>query len=181
MYFTHPMWSVVKGVSAAGQLKFIADHPFAYLRILGGTVWRAHFYYTQIVGVLSWWEVPLPAIAYALPLLGVVAGTLAEPQNELRLRPFIVVWEIILLAGSVFLTITSAYLLWHPVGFWTVDLVWGRYFFPLVALFAAVWRSVVRVQPSRQMSQGALVILVMVIIAESIITDLTIVSVYQLF
>ena len=85
---------------------------------------------------------------------------------------------MLLLVGAGALTVMG---LWLGVGSKTLYLFQGRYLIPLLALVAATWCSAVRVPVSRWLSRASLALLVAVIVAEYIVTDLTISAAYQLF
>jgi uncharacterized membrane protein len=110
-----------------------------------------------------------------------VFGTLAQPRAGPRLPGLAVAWDALLLAAAFMLIMTAAYLFWTEVGSWSVNLVQGRYFLPLLALVAAMWCSVVRARLSRQVSAAALPMLAAVVLAEYAITALTIVKAYHEF
>jgi hypothetical protein len=181
LWFASSMQSVPKGTSVLGQLSFIAEHPLAYIQRLAGTLWHTHFYYRRAVGMLGWDQEPLPGVVYALPVLGFLLGTAAQSRYGPRLPALAVAWSASLVAGSVVLIMTAAYLLYNQVGSLSVDWIAGRYFLPLLALAAAAWCSIVRVPLSRQASLANLLMLAVVIIAEQVITVLTIVRAYHEF
>jgi uncharacterized membrane protein len=172
--------SLPLGVSVSGQAAFIAAHPFAYMRTIARSFWyEGYLYYQELVGVFGWLTLYLPNFAYFLPLGAVPLGTMAQPRDGPRLPALSIAWAAMLLAGACVLIFTAAYLLWNEVGFWIISIVSGRYFLPLLALVAAVWCSVVRVPLSRQGSLAALLMLVMLIIAQSATTVLIIVRAYH--
>jgi uncharacterized membrane protein len=130
------------GGSFSGQAAFIAAHPLAYVRVIAGQVRDFGIYYRSGVGFLGWNTVWLPTAAYALPLCGILLGTLAQPRDGPRLSVLAAAWEVLLLAGACLLIITGVYVYWNKVGSATVEGVSGRYFLPLLALVAAAWCSV---------------------------------------
>jgi len=178
MYFSYPMWSVPKGGSVAGQLNFTAADPLRFLGMLVADFFHSRFYYDSAVGVLGWMTLGLPRLGYVLPLCGFALATLAHRRNGLTLTAPAIVWNVLLLAGASVLTVMGAR---TGIGSTTMDGFQGRYLIPLLALVAATWCSAVRVPVSRWVSRAALPLLVAVIVAEYIVTDLTIVTAYHVF
>ena len=152
----YPDRSLSSDSDASGQAAFITAHPLAFAQMMADQFWHLGDYYKSAVGLLGWGNVWLPGVGYALPLCGLLFGTLAQPGDAPRLSAPAVAWHALLLAGGCLLTIIGAYLVWNKVGSATVEGVQGRYFLPLLALAAAMWCSVVRVPLSRRTSLAAL-------------------------
>jgi uncharacterized membrane protein len=178
--FTARYSSLPLGVSVSGQATFIAAHPFAYARTIARSFWyKGYYYYHELVGVFGWLALYLPNFAYLLALGALLLGTLAQPRDGPRLPTLAVAWNAVVLAAACILIFTAAYLLWNEVGSWFIWIVSGRYFLPLLALVAAMWCSAIRLGQSRRASLAALMMLVMLIIAQSATTVLTIVRAYH--
>jgi uncharacterized membrane protein len=164
------------------QANYIIGHPLAYTRIMARAFWyNGSFFYHSMVGVLGDLKLYLPSFAYVLPAGALLLAVLTQPGNAPRLPVYAVAWNILLLGCSVALTMTAMYLFWTEVGGWIIGGVWGRYFLPLLALGVATAASVVRLQPSRRLSQAALLIITVIIATELLSTNLAIVRAYQLF
>jgi uncharacterized membrane protein len=179
--FTARYSSSPLGISVSDQATFIAAHPFAYAQTIARSFWyKGYFYYQSLVGVFDWLTLYLPNFAHLLPLGALLLGTLAQRRDGPRLPALAVAWAAMLLAGACMLIFTAGYLVWNDVRSWFVEGVQGRYFLPLLALVAATWCSIVRLRPSRRLSQAAFLV-VTVIIAMELLTNVAIVRAYQLF
>jgi uncharacterized membrane protein len=170
------------GISVSDQATFIAAHPFAYAQTIARSLWyKGYFYYQSLVGVFGWLKLYLPNFAYLLPLGALLLGTLAQRRDGPRLPALAVAWAAMLLVGACMLIFTAGYLVWNDVRSWFVEGVQGRYFLPLLALVAATWCSIVRLRPSRRLSQAAFLVVTVIIAIELLSANVAIVRAYQLF
>jgi uncharacterized membrane protein len=131
--------ALVPGADPGAQLRWIAEHPAGFVRVLAGSlaelsnVWLATF-----VGVLGHADTWLPRWLYtALPLallaLAVADGGAASPLRGWR-RGF----GLALALATAGATLSVAYLGWNPVGDGLIRGVQGRYFTPAAPLALAV-------------------------------------------
>lgn len=177
-----PLIVLMPGASVSGQIGYIATHPLAYASVIARSLWHMKwFYYRSGVGLLGWLKLELPVIAYMLPVLALLLGVVAQPGDAPRLRPREICWNLVLLAGSVLLTMTTFYLYWTTVGGWRVEGIQGRYFIPLLALAAVTVCSVVRLGVSAEWSRTALVAVSLVVAVELLTADIAIVRAYDVF
>jgi uncharacterized membrane protein len=133
MFETHAGGTALSGA----QMHFLLAHPTAIPRIALHTLaTNSGPYWHEFVGVLNWFDVPLPAWAYpsaGVILVAIVGLSCATGHSDLS-------WTSrALIAGVLVLTIGlifgALYLTWTPRGALVVDGVQGRYFIP-VALMA---------------------------------------------
>jgi uncharacterized membrane protein len=173
---------VPEGASPWEHANYIVGHPLTYARIMARSLWHyGPLYYHSLVGVLGDLKLYLPSFAYMLPAGALLICVLAQPRDGPRLPVYAVAWNTLLLGGSAALIMTAMYLYWTQGGSWFVEGVWGRYFLPLLALAVATACSVVRLQPSRRASQGAFLVVTVIISTELLTANVAIVRAYQLF
>lgn len=127
------------GADIHAQAHFVLTHPLAFVAAMATSLRVLYPWYTvTLVGRLGWLNVSLPHFAYGLALVGFVPAWLAAGRERARISAGIVLWWLVLFAGAVTLTMLAMYIDWTPVGAQVVAGVQGRYFIPLLALFAAI-------------------------------------------
>jgi hypothetical protein len=128
------------GTSIPDQLAFMTSDLGRYARVVYWTLLSSgQQHYEEMIGVLGWLNVPLPAFAYGLPLVGLLSCIATPPDDAGRMPLHLVVWFIVLAAGAAFLTLTALYLSWTPVGLVRVDGLQVRYLLPLLLPLAAAF------------------------------------------
>jgi uncharacterized membrane protein len=132
-------------VDANAQMQNVLDAPFRFAGIAANDL-REHGldYLEQMVGVLGWVDVPLPAPLVWLTLLALILT--AAPSTLSPLTRVVALLIVIVTMGGIAL---SQYLVWTPPGATTVDGMQGRYWLPLLPmLLAAVgWKREQRWAP----------------------------------
>jgi len=123
-----------EGVDPAAQLAYMSGHPFQWATLSARSYLKAApSIAAHIVGKFGWEKNYLPPVWIGLLWMAVLALVFAE-QNPATSRQR-------LLGGSVaclYMLLFSAtmYLLWHPVGAPLLSNLQGRYFVPVLPLFA---------------------------------------------
>jgi hypothetical protein len=120
------------------RTRLVLGDPFGFLEKLLRTL-RVHGprYALQLVGVLGWLEVPLPASILYAYLLALVAAAIADGASvTLALRQRAVVAATT--AATVVTIFAALYLVWGSPSENVLEGVQGRYFVPLVPLGFAV-------------------------------------------
>jgi len=167
------------GTDISGQIAFIAGDPGGYARVVYWTILRRwHEYREQLVGVLGWLNIRLPAFAYVLPLVGLLFCIPTSCGKAQRLPLIAVPWIAVLVGSSALLVMTALYLYWTPVGDDDVVGVQGRYFLPLMAPLAVAFGSMVRFRTSPRADGYAMLGLALVIAILVLTTQVTIVSTF---
>jgi len=170
------------GVSVTEQAAYIAEHPLAYAKMIAHSLWYlGSDYYESLVGVLGWQTLYLPSFAYILPAGALLLSILAQSRDAPRLPAYAMAWNVLLLASSIFLIMTTEYLIFTPVGSWMVEAVQGRYFIPLLPLSIATACSIVKFRPSRKASPVAFPVVTAIIAMQLLTADMAIVRAYQIF
>jgi uncharacterized membrane protein len=173
------------GMSIADQGAYIATHPLAYCKAIAHSLWNyspyRYYYYRSLVGILGWLTLVLPKFAYVLPAGALLLSVLAQPGDAPRLPAYAVAWNVFLLTGSIFLIMTSQYLIFTQVGAWRVEGLQGRYFIPLLPLSIATACSVVRLRPSRKASVLVFLVVTAIVAVEILTADIAIVRAYEVF
>ncbi|HZU89935.1 MAG TPA: DUF2142 domain-containing protein [Stellaceae bacterium] len=174
--------TLLSGMNPTNQLVYIYKHPFVYCKIfVYSLIHYSVFYYKSLVGILGWMRVPLPKFAYILPLGALLLGFLAQHRDGARLPAYAVAWNALLLTGSIFLIMTSQYLIFTHVGSQAILGAQGRYFIPLLPLFIATACSVARLRLSPKASSLAFLGMTAIVGVEILIADIAIVRAYQVF
>jgi uncharacterized membrane protein len=167
------------GMSVPGQTAYIAAHPFTFLKAVTlSQVRYFHFYYKSTIGILGWLTLSLPAFAYLLPAGALLLCFLMQPRDTPRLSASACAWNILVLAGCVFLVLTSQYLIFTQVGAATV-VVQGRYFIPLLPLAIATSCSIVPWRVTQGASRIAFLAVTVVAAVEIVTADIAIVRAYR--
>ena len=172
---------VREGTDAHAQLHRVLHYPGHF----GLAVWRAllanRFYGESMIGVLGWLTLPLPDLAYVLPVVALVVASSLRTIPDPRLPLPTALWGVLIIIGSVLLVMTALYLFWTPRGYPDVEGVQGRYFLPLLALAGAILRSAVPVHLRLLPMALVLTLIVMLILVETGIMYLALIQGYHLF
>jgi len=130
-----PMW---EGRSSSGQVLFLLHHPFHAIRLVV-SAFTSHqgmegiAFWKEMIGVLGWIDVVLPAWFYDLTALVLIAVLVSGWRAGLDARSLLNSSFItLILAGSIFLIFLLEYITFTPVGADYVFGVQGRYFIPLL-------------------------------------------------
>lgn len=174
--------AMLPNVQPAGQISFILHHPVNFAVVLARTLYEdKSFYWHSLVGTLGWLNVDLPRWAYKAPVVGLVAAALLDGGLRRRLAPAAALWQLLLVAGGVVLTLTALYLGWTPVGGPLILGVQGRYFLSLAAMAGLSASALVpQLAPPRMQSLSVLVVGA-IATAELLAALSAIVSDYQVF
>ena len=165
----------------AAQLRWMATHPTEFVGTLLTTlVVLAPFYIKSAIGILGWLSVPLPPIAYLLPILGLALSPLT-PHQGIRLAPAAAWWAVALTIASALLVFTALYLNWNPVGHPVIEGVQGRYFIPLFPLLGAVFSTVVRPEASAWRPSVVLTAYAAILVPLAVVAPATVIRAYGLF
>lgn len=117
------------------QLKFIFDRPLQFISILGQTFHRGGInYLQQFVGVLGWFDTPLPhwhVISYWGAFLATMLYSYPSPLIISSRQK----WGIFLLILLNGIGLCMLAYLWNPVGAKIVGGLQGRYFIPFALPF----------------------------------------------
>jgi uncharacterized membrane protein len=155
-YSPGPLWAgapdaIFHGTDAAAQASvLLADPPRVVTLPILTFIAEFDLMCREVVGVLSWRDLPLPVWLYAAwygVILAVVSLDAVLPATRVRqpwLRAFGAgVGIAACLAGSVLLIYLALYLSWTSVGAALVAGVQGRYFIPLLLFIplALPWRT----------------------------------------
>ncbi len=137
------------GVQPHAQLSWIAEHPFAYAKVLVLSFWEslpatlAHY-----TGKFGWEKNYLPAPLIGLLLSGLLTLAVFENQKTPVPEPAHRLFFLILASGISAALATVLYAQWHPVGAPRILVLGGRYFF---AIFPLLWLALK--WPSPKISQ----------------------------
>jgi uncharacterized membrane protein len=117
------------------QLAFIFDRPLRFSSILGQTFYQEGLsYLQQFIGVLGWFDTPLPTW-HVLSYWGILLATsLYSVPSKLALSVR-QKWGILLLLILNAIGLCTLAYLWNPVGAKTVGGLQGRYFIPFALPF----------------------------------------------
>ncbi len=171
-------------VSPSTQADFIATNPLGFLKTLARTLLsKWSLYLSGIVGRLSWWQIVLPTHIYYLSIATMLFCLTGRSDRDRVLSRLEIAWNVLLISASAILVELALYLAVSPVGSPFVEGVWGRYFVPLLVLFAATAYSLLRMPNSWQRRASAVryPVVLAVIVVNIIATDTTLARVYDLF
>lgn len=133
------------GVQPHAQLTWIAEHPFAYAKVLILSFWEslpatlAHY-----TGKFGWEKNYLPAPLTGLLLLGLMSLAVFENQKAPVPKSAHRLFFLFLAAAMSVALATVLYAQWHPVGAPRILVLGGRYFF---AIFPLLWLALKRPSP----------------------------------
>ena len=124
-------------VDPAGQLHFVATHPFHFLHLVGSEMARAGLeYLREIIGVLGWLTLPLPNWIYISVIAGLVVTICSSDPKLLRLTIRYRLFSLGLAITGFLLTAIIVYLAWNAVGAARIEGWQGRYAIPFLPLGA---------------------------------------------
>lgn len=114
------------------HLKMIVTQPWKFVTLLFLTWW--YFWgelLQQIVGVLSWLDLPLPRWFYSIAILALVIGSVLSPRSSVATGagPSVAYTVIVTAILGIF---AIQFMVWTPIGATMVHGVQGRYFIPIL-------------------------------------------------
>jgi uncharacterized membrane protein len=140
-----PLWpgprpAKILEVDQAAQTKVLLNQPSLLLtlpaRTLDGDVLR----WREMIGVLGWLKLVLPADFYRVWIIALAVACLADlnarndaPRGRRWLDPIVLVAACLVTVEAIYL---SQYVAWTPVGAERIEGTQGRYFVPLIPLVA---------------------------------------------
>lgn len=129
----HTVYPVgARHVDNSGRLLGYVTRPISFLSILWDTLTDTKilsFYGYSFIGILGWFDAPLPLITY--PVLAVIlAAVFLASLSAPRMQEYAIARGAILLTivGSILLTFLALLVQWTPDGATRIDGVQGRYF-----------------------------------------------------
>jgi uncharacterized membrane protein len=136
-YHGGPLWpgdpkKLFYATDAVAQLRVVLAHPVDVAGMVWTNLATNTLLWREVVGVLGWLAVFLPAPLYTIWAFGagsaLVADALAPCERDSRMGMLV----MLVVAGSVFLVWVSQYLNWTPVGAKAIYGPTGRYLLPLI-------------------------------------------------
>ncbi|WP_165496225.1 DUF2142 domain-containing protein [Alloscardovia theropitheci] len=114
------------------SFNWILTHPFGFIKqLFYAYVYRENFIFMNLIGSSG---IRVPDTAMIVSWIAVIVALIAVPYTFVTVRQR---WGLILSTLATFaLIFGSLYISFTPVGFYLLDGVQGRYFFPLYPLFA---------------------------------------------
>ena len=114
------------------HVKIIIMQPWRFVYLMSLTWW--YFWselLQQIVGVLSWLDLPLPRWFYSMAIVALVSGTALSSRSSLATGtgPIVACTVIVTAILGIF---ALQFMVWTPVGATLVHGVQGRYFIPIL-------------------------------------------------
>lgn len=170
------------GTDVARQVAFVTGDPLGFAAILRANLMGQAFrYWVEMIGVIGWLAVPLPAITYTLALFVMVLAVLIRRPEEPALPRIAGVWQLLLVTGCILLVELALYLTWNPVGWPEIVGVQGRYFLPLAAPFLAGVGTLLRLPADAARSRIFAAMVLALAAAQIVVLDTTLVAAYALF
>jgi uncharacterized membrane protein len=156
-----------EGLDEGGQVQFVLAHPWAFLKVLYGTLGESGLtWLREAVGVLGRGAVVLSVVVTPTVLVGAGLLTMRGTDERVSLRP----WQRLLLAGVGLLVsgvvVAALYVSWSPLASRLVLGVQGRYFLPVLSCF------VISVFGWRAVSRRALLVILAVSVAVMVVATL---------
>lgn len=124
----------VSGGSANGQLKFVLSNPFEYSKILFKTMYEKFgLQLSWILGGFGNLDTHFPGFIYFVMFIYIISlflfdSSIKNNKFNFKSKLFIFMILFLIIAGIY----TALYLIWTPVGHYTIEGVQGRYFLPIV-------------------------------------------------
>ena len=121
-------------VDGAKQIQFLLNDKLNIFKMLYHTLLeKKSFYIDTMVSYLGWFTIVIPVFSYRL-YFGTLFASIFVESSEMKVGRRI--WSIFVVGSEVALIILGMYLFWTTVGIYVADGVQGRYFLPLLLLFA---------------------------------------------
>ena len=140
-YEAGPLWpgprpAIFGGTDMAAQVRVLLAAPLRFLTLPAFVVWHDTGMWPEIIGVLGWLNLALPATLYGLWTAAFAAAAIAAAQDDdWRGCGWI---ETPLLLGATIVALygiyISQYLTWTPVGLNWIGGPQGRYMLPLIPM-----------------------------------------------
>jgi uncharacterized membrane protein len=119
-------------VSPAEHAAWLVQHPIAYLVLLSRTlVTHAGPWCLEVIGLLAWSKIWLPAPIYLIAIVGLVSGLLSQRCAASSMSRGYAVWALLLAGSCVVLISTALFVTWSNTAD-TIEGIQGRYFSPLL-------------------------------------------------
>ena len=170
------------GTSLRGQAAFMATAPLDVLMVLARTlVDKSLVYYQSTIGMFGWMKIRAPDLLYQLPVFAAAVLLFAERERSDAADKRAASWHIMLALVCFGLVLIALYLIWTPVAMPVVEGVQGRYFLPFLGLAGI---AILRLTPP--LGKGlapsyVLASLVVLVLMQIMVCDLTIVGAYTVF
>lgn len=171
-----------RNMDNSGRLLGYISNPLSFLTLLFDTVTDTSivsFYGYSFIGILGWFDAPLPLPVYPV-LAGMLLATFLATAGVRGMRGYGLAHGAILLAviGSILLTFLALLVQWTPAGATRIDGVQGRYFMIPAAALGFVFASHAWQRP-RPATLIAGVIVAILFFASAAVTVSTVVSRYH--
>jgi len=124
----------VSGGSSNEQLKFVLSNPFEYSKILFKTMYEKFgLQLSWILGGFGNLDTHFPGFIYFVMFIYILSlflfdSSIKNNKFNCKSKLFIFIILFLIIAGIY----TALYLIWTPVGHYTIEGVQGRYFLPIV-------------------------------------------------
>ena len=150
-------------IDKAAQLRFIALDPLRYVAITAGDfLHRGREYGEEMIGVLGWLDVRLPAPVVPLTALLLIAVAVT---SGVRVTARERIAALVLALGCAVAVSLSLYLTWTPAGADFVGGIQGRYFLPILPLLLIAIGARLRPLPPWAVAVAFLIVDVIAIVA----------------
>lgn len=165
------------GLDPPAQVASILAHPVGFMKIFAATMAEAG-YVRSAIGVLGWLNVILPIYVYALAVVALPLGILAEDPQAPRLAAISVAWNVCIIAGCVLATAVAMFVLWNVAGATVIHGIQGRYFLPFTALAVVTASSAIRLSLSPTTRAAAWILVVAIMVLTTLAMHLAIEAAY---
>ena len=178
------MTTPLSGAHPSLQIRLVLHHPAVFLQALSHTLANGGIKTLSLetIGVFGWLTVPLhPKLIYLAPLAGFVVLCALGIRVTTHRSVARALCYFALAFASAILVMGALYFMWSRVGQPSIAGVQGRYFIPVLILFAL---AVVEVVPARRPSVRpwhSLAVVASVVVIQIIATDITIVRAFHVF
>lgn len=179
-YFVQPIFAMAardfEARNPSAQLRFLLTHPLSFAVALRHTlVWDGHDTIRNLIGDFGWMGMPLPVWFYRITYLFFAGVLLCIAVNWKRISLSKILPGGVAAASMLLAIALAGYVLWSPVGANVIGLLQGRYFIPVLAIFAFFVPAMARLG---KRSRRALAVLVLGFFALSAFTTVRIVKHY---
>ena len=132
------LFQALPGVNEQEQIKFIFTNPFQYLFILLNTIQSNGLNYLLNYSSIASYNIELSSFYFAIYYFIIFYVMIFDSFNKNITKKIKYILTFILLSCSL-LIFTSIFIQWNPVGNNIIEGIQGRYFIPLLPLFALLF------------------------------------------
>jgi uncharacterized membrane protein len=150
--------AVPEQFSPLWKLRFMLEHPLHFPTVFLNSVDYSGEWWRQLIGVLGWLDTPLPAWAYALLTILLLAGCLGRIDADQATRRRIAVVAALTSLVYVLLVFLIFFVTSTTVEADRIHGVQGRYFLVVVPVLAAAAAALLRWRPPPFMPAGAAIV-----------------------